>query len=115
MKPNPGVCLGAPGNQILVSVDPAARVACGECRASHPEPLLQDLPAHVCVCAMPPGSLLVPDWPLKDLDDTSLVIKHFLDLILDSPADTIDVPAWKAIFRGRLATGVYEAAGEATP
>ena len=60
---------------------------------------LRDLPAHVCVGPMPPGALLATDLPLNDLNVSSPNIKHFLDLVLDIPKSTIDVPSLQAIFR----------------
>ena len=82
----------------MVSVDPGALHLDNAVQATQ-SLFLRDLPAHVCVGPMPPGSLLVTDLPLKDLDEHSPNIKHFLDLVLDIPPDAIDVPALKAIFR----------------
>ena len=62
---------------------------------------LRDLPAHVCVGPMPPGALLATDLPLKDLDAQSFNIKHFIDLVVDVPKDSIDIPQLQAVFRDK--------------
>ena len=70
----------------MVSVDPGALHLDNAVQATQ-SLFFRDLPAHVCVGPMPPGSLLVTDLPLKDLDENSPNIKHFLDLVLLSTGD----------------------------
>jgi hypothetical protein len=60
---------------------------------------LRELPSHVCVGPMPRGAIGPLDLPLKDLDESSPAIKHYVDLILDIPKDSVDVVSLKAIFR----------------
>ena len=50
---------------------------------------------------MPPGALLATDLPLKDLDAQSFNIKHFIDLVVDVPKDSIDIPQLQAVFRDK--------------
>ena len=48
---------------------------------------------------MPCGALSGLDLPLKDLDITSPSIKHFVDIVLDIPKDSVDLVGLQAIFR----------------
>ncbi len=43
--------------------------------------------------------MLITDLPLKDLDEQSPGIKHFIDVVVDIPAGSIDIPTWKAIVK----------------
>lgn len=61
--------------------------------------LFLDLPEHVVVGPMPVGSISPLDLPLKDLNEASHSIKHFVDLILDIPVATLDLENLKPIFR----------------
>lgn len=60
---------------------------------------LRELPTHVCVGPMPPGALLATDLPLKDFDPRSPNIKHFVDLVVNIPKNTIDIEGLHPIFR----------------
>ena len=60
---------------------------------------MRDLPEHVYVGPMPPGSVLLTDLPLKDLDPASNNLKHVLDVVLGIPAAAVDLSTIKAIFR----------------
>lgn len=60
---------------------------------------LRDLPDHICVGPMPPGSITVNELPLRDLDPKSTGLKHVFDLVLDISSKTFDWDHIKAIVR----------------
>lgn len=73
----------------MVSIDPS-NISLQDATRTTEHMAKQDLPDHVDVGPTPPGSVLVTELPLKDLDSSSQSLKHFLDLVLDIPAASVD-------------------------
>ena len=57
---------------------------------------------RVCVGHMTPGAVLAADLPLKDLNVQSPNIKHFIDLVVNVPKDSIDIPQLQGLSETRL-------------
>ena len=84
----------------MVSIDPS-NISFQDAIRTTEHMVMRDLPDHVHVGPSPPGSVLVTDLPLKDLDPSSHSLKHFLDLVIDIPAASVDMDNIKAIIRDK--------------
>ena len=84
----------------MVSIDPS-NISFQDAIRTTEHMVMRDLPDHVHVGPSPPGSVLVTDLPLKDLDPSSHSLKHFPDLVIDIPAASVDMDNIKAIIRDK--------------
>lgn len=84
----------------MVSIDPS-NISLQDAIRTTEHVIMRGLPDHVHVGPTPPGSVLVTELPLKDLDSSSQSLKHFLDLALDIPAASVDMDSIKAIIRDK--------------
>ena len=82
----------------MVSIDPG-NIRLQDAIGATSAMSLRNLPDHVCVGPMLPGSITTLDLPLRDLDSNSLGLRHFVDKVLDIEPSQVEWNHIKASVR----------------